>query len=236
MLDIKNSEKDKAMKTDVNEAFQRLSKAIQIRTVSFQGTSQTDVKPFLDFHRLLEESYPKIHGLLERKVINNCSLCYRWPGNDPELESIALLAHIDVVPVYSADENDWSYEPFSGKIADGFVWGRGTLDMKGTLMAIMKAVETLIGQGFTPERTIYLAFGHDEELGGTQGAEKIARYLKTEGVSLQYTLDEGMVILDPNHNSTYNYSRREQGECPSNRGNSLCQFQNFTGRYHKKSC
>ena len=71
MLDIENSEKDKTMKTNENEAFQRLSKAIQIRTVSFQGTSQTGVKPFLDFHRLLEESYPKIHGLLERKVINN---------------------------------------------------------------------------------------------------------------------------------------------------------------------
>lgn len=186
------------MEINANKASSILSKAIRIRTVSAQGgISQADVKPFQEFHRLLEESYPKIHGLLERKVINNCSLCYRWSGNDPDLESIAFLAHMDVVPVTSGEEKDWYYEPFSGEIADGFVWGRGTLDMKGTLMAIMEAVETLLGQGFTPERTIYLAFGHDEELGGKQGAQMIARYLKTKGVGLQYTLDEGMVILDP---------------------------------------
>lgn len=185
------------MEIDTDKVVQRLSEAIQIKTISEQDLSLVDLKPLLIFHTLLEKSYPNVHQHLERQVINGYSLCYQWTGNNPELEPIAFLAHMDVVPVDSEKAQEWHHEPFSGKIADGFVWGRGTLDMKGTLMAIMEAVEKLLEQGFRPERSIYLAFGHDEEIGGKQGANQIARHLKEKGIKFAYTLDEGMVILNP---------------------------------------
>ncbi len=180
----------------IPDAIKRLSKAIRLKTISSQEDSKMELKPFLDFQILLEKSYPAIHNNLKKEVINQYSLLYKWPGKNPKLEPIALLAHFDVVPVEPGTQDEWTFEPFSGEVADGFVWGRGTLDMKGSLMAIMEAIEKLLTNGFSPERTIYLAFGHDEELGGTQGAEQIMACLKKQGVQLSYTLDEGKSVLN----------------------------------------
>src|SRR6185503_18155256 len=91
-------------------------------------------------------------------------------------------------------ETQWKHSPFSGEIAEGYIWGRGTLDDKGNLVALLEGVEALLAQGFTPSRTIYLAFGHDEEIGGDQGAVKVAALLKSRGVKAEFSLDEGGVI------------------------------------------
>jgi len=185
------------METETRKTIQRLSESIQIKTISEPDVSSIDYEAFLKFHQFLVKSYPLIHQNLERQTINTYSLCYEWAGSNPDLEPIAFLAHMDVVSAPTGNEYDWRYDPFSGKIADGFVWGRGTLDMKSTLTAIMEAVETLLEQAFTPERSIYLTFGHDEEIGGLEGAKKIVQSLTKKGIRFSYTLDEGMVILGP---------------------------------------
>ncbi len=189
-------EKTEPVKLDRHKIISRLSRAIQLKTISHQESAKMDPAPFLNFISQLETSYPAIHGTLDRTAINTYSLLYKWPGKNPGLAPMALLAHYDVVPVEPGTQNDWIQGPFSGEIADGFIWGRGTLDMKGSFMAIMESIETLVEQGFSPQRTIYLAFGHDEEVGGVRGAGQIAAHLKKQGVHLSFTLDEGMVILD----------------------------------------
>jgi len=131
---------------------------------------------------------------LKREIVNDYSLLYRWQGSDPSLKPILLNAHTDVVPVEPNTEADWTHSPFSGTIADGFIWGRGAMDMKASLMGILEAIEYLITQSFVPARTVYLAFSHDEEAGGSNGTAKIAELLEGRGVRLNYTLDEGLVI------------------------------------------
>ena len=95
-----------------------------------------------------------------------------------------MTGHYDVVPVIPGTESAWEVPPFAGIIQDGIVWGRGALDDKSGVIGILEAVTYLIDQGFKPKRTIYLSFGHDEEIGGRQGAGKVAAYLKDAGIQL----------------------------------------------------
>jgi len=145
-------------------------------------------------HEYLASSFPQVDTTLKREIVNDYSLLYRWQGSDPSLKPILLNAHTDVVPVEPNTEADWTHSPFSGTIADGFIWGRGAMDMKASLMGILEAIEYLITQSFVPARTVYLAFSHDEEAGGSNGTAKIAELLEGRGVRLNYTLDEGLVI------------------------------------------
>jgi carboxypeptidase PM20D1 len=101
------------------------------------------------------------------------------------------MSHQDVVPVDQPTLKNWEAGPFEGKITDTHIIGRGTLDDKSSLIALMESVEKLLSESFTPSRTIYLAFGHDEEVGGKNGAGKIAAYLKEKGINAAMTLDEG---------------------------------------------
>jgi carboxypeptidase PM20D1 len=103
---------------------------------------------------------------------------------------------MDVVPVEPDSEKKWSHPPFAGRIADGYIWGRGAMDDKVNVLGVLEAVELLLAQGFQPQRTIYLAFGHDEEGGGQQGAAKIAALLGQRNVKLDFVLDEGSAITD----------------------------------------
>jgi carboxypeptidase PM20D1 len=103
---------------------------------------------------------------------------------------------MDVVPVDPATQGAWSHPPFEGAVADGFVWGRGALDDKASLVAIFEAIEALASAGFEPQRTMYFAFGFDEEVGGVSGARAIADTLASRGVHLEYALDEGSAVTD----------------------------------------
>jgi carboxypeptidase PM20D1 len=178
---------------DVDAAAQRLSRAIRHRTVSpVDSASQAE---FESFHTFLTESFPALHKRLERETVNQHSLLYTWHGTRTELKPILLMAHMDVVPVEPDTEKSWTHGPFSGRVADSFVWGRGAMDDKVSVLAILEAVEHLVSAGFQPQRTVYLAFGHDEEIGGNNGAAKIAATLAARKVELEYVLDEGMNIL-----------------------------------------
>lgn len=173
----------------------RLAEAIRFKTVSFQSPAESNAQEFQNFHAFLGKSFPLAHRHLGKELINEHSLLYTWQGKDARLKPILLLAHMDVVPVEPETEKSWTHGPFAGKIADGYVWGRGAMDDKASVLGILEAVEHLLKEGFAPERTIYLAFGHDEEIGGNHGAAKIADLLRARKVELEFVLDEGMNIL-----------------------------------------
>jgi carboxypeptidase PM20D1 len=173
-----------------------LSQSVQFQTISFQDPAQVDQSLFLAFHEFLAKRYPLVHQRLKKEVVNGLSLLYTWEGSDPQARPVILCAHIDVVPIAPGTMEDWTFPPFAGQIADGFIWGRGTMDDKGSLIAILEAVENLLAQGFEPRRTIYLAFGQDEEVGGAEGAVKMAELLAARGVRAEYVLDEGGFVID----------------------------------------
>jgi carboxypeptidase PM20D1 len=131
---------------------------------------------------------------LRRETVGSHSLLYTWQGSDTSLNPILLIGHLDVVPVEASTERDWLHDPFGGGIADGFIWGRGAIDNKSAVLGTLEAVEMLLAEGFQPARTVYLAYGHDEEVGGAAGAGEIAALLKARGVELQMVLDEGGMI------------------------------------------
>lgn len=181
---------------DQAQAVRHLSEAVQLQTVSYDDAVKNDTNQFVLLRNSIEAQYPAIQQHLKRTIINNYSLLYEWTGSHPEQKPILLTAHMDVVPANAAE---WHVDPFKGEVKDGFIWGRGTLDDKGSLFSILEAVEHLIENGYQPERTLYLGFGDDEEAGtpaGLTGAKMIAEYLKTKGIHPETVLDEGGVIMD----------------------------------------
>ena len=173
-----------------------LAGAIRIPTISNEGKVTHDDAAFRGFAAYLEQTYTLVRTHLERESVANYSLLYTWRGSDPKLAPILLAAHMDVVPVDPASAGKWTHPPFEGAIADGYLWGRGALDDKAAVIGIMEAVESLLASGAAPKRTVYLAFGHDEELTGTHGAANIVALLKKRGVQLEYALDEGGFVTN----------------------------------------
>lgn len=175
-------------------AAKRLGQAIRFRTISYGANKPVDGQAFQGLHRYLADTFPKVQASLKREIISDYSLLYTWQGSTPSLKPILLAAHLDVVPVQPGSDKNWIHPPFDGVVADGFIWGRGALDDKVSALGILEGVEFLLGSGFTPKRTVYLAFGHDEEVGGPKGAAAIAATLAKRGVRLDFTLDEGLVV------------------------------------------
>jgi carboxypeptidase PM20D1 len=171
-----------------------LAAAIRCPTIS-QENGVVDRKAFLDLHRVILNTYPRIHSVLHHQAVNKYSLLYIWPGQDLDLPPVLLTGHLDVVPADPASLSDWEHAPFSGQIADGYVWGRGTLDNKNQVITLLEAVEGLLRAGYQPRRSFILAFGHDEEVGGLNGARKISELLGQQGARLGVVLDEGGVVM-----------------------------------------
>lgn len=188
-----NSQQNKynsiALEPIPNQSLNRLSESIQIPTISNDNLT-IDTAKFIAFHQYLEKTYPTAHKLLQKKETNSLSLMYRWEGSQKK-DAVILLAHMDVVPI--ENESLWEVAPFSGRIDNEYIWGRGTLDDKGAIIAIFESIEMLAKSGFTPNRDIYLCFGHDEETMGS-GAKGMAEMLEKEGVSAHIILDEGLLI------------------------------------------
>lgn len=177
-----------------DDVITRLAGAIQIPTVSNEAA--TDTLVFSKMVDYIQTNYPLVDSLLNKELINDFSLLYKWPGRNANLKPILLMGHTDVVPVEESSLSEWTVPPFSGAVKDGYVWGRGTLDDKLTVFSILEAVSLLLKEDYQPERTVYLSFGHDEEVGGKYGAQTLARRFKKQGVQFEYTIDEGMIILE----------------------------------------
>lgn len=183
---------------DVDKYRKDLSDAIKIKTISNVDVDKVDWNEFKRLHALFEERFPLVYKNLKCEEISLASLLFTWEGKNPDLEPIALLGHQDVVPVAEGTEGDWTHPAFDGVDDGEFVWGRGALDMKNHLIAVLESVEALLAEGFEPERTVYLCFGHDEEIvaAPTSGAGSIAAVLKERGVHLDSVIDEGGAILN----------------------------------------
>ena len=181
---------------DADTIAQHLAAAIRFPTVSYgDGIKEKEKDAALEEMRSwLEATYPAFHKAATREVIGE-SLLFTWPGKNPDAAPVLLMGHMDVVPVVPGSEKDWAHAPFSGDIADGFVWGRGATDDKASVIAILEAAEALASSGFTPDRTILFAFGQDEEVGGNEGAAAIAKTLAARGTHAAWVLDEGPAIL-----------------------------------------
>ncbi len=194
------------MTTNLSQAFlsteektalaDHLAGAIRVQTVSYLEADRIDPQSFLDLHAYLAHNYPKVHARLKLELVNQYSLLFTWEGRRTDLKPVLFTGHIDVVPVEAGSEVNWGQPPFSGNVTDGFIWGRGTLDCKNTVIGVLEAVEMLLSAGFQPERTIMLAFGHDEEIGGKQGAAAISGLLKARSVFLEAVIDEGLAIIE----------------------------------------
>ena len=176
---------------DAPAAAARLAGAVRFPTVSVQSGAPIDTAAFHGLHDYLIASYPAAHAAMRREVLGGLSLLYTWPGRDSSAAPVVLMGHLDVVPVTEANRAEWLHAPFDGSMADGFVWGRGTIDDKSTVIAILEAVEGMAAAGLAPARTVYLAFGHDEEVGGRYGARVIVDTLVARGVKPALVLDEG---------------------------------------------
>lgn len=178
-------------------ALDRLAGAVRIQTVSVDDRPDVSGPAFLAFHRYLAQHFPLTHKVMRKEAINQYSLLFTWQGSHPELPPIILMAHQDVVPISPGTESQWLHDPFGGDMAEGYVWGRGSWDDKGNLMAMLEAAEHLMAKGAQPARTVYFAFGHDEEMGsqgGQRGAKAIAALLRSRNVHAQFAFDEGLLI------------------------------------------
>lgn len=196
-LSSKQVEPQPIQKVEIsNQVFDHLAGAIQFPTISFSEDAIPDSAVFNGFHAYLEETFPLVHTTMNRTKINGYSLLYEWKGSDTSKKPIILMSHQDVVPVDEPTLGMWEAPPFEGKINSEYIMGRGTLDDKSSLIALMESAEMLLKEGFQPSQTIYFAFGHDEEVGGGKGAAKIAEYLEGQGVKAAFTLDEGGMIAE----------------------------------------
>jgi carboxypeptidase PM20D1 len=173
---------------------EHLAAAIRFRTISHQDPKDDDRAAFAELRKFLLATYPRVHVGMVHETVNDDGLLYRWPGTDLAAPPILFLAHQDVVPVEPGTESKWTHPPFDGVIAEGFVWGRGAIDDKGSLICLFEAFESLLAEGWTPTRTLWFASGFDEEVGGRQGAKKIAEELRARGVQFAWVLDEGGVV------------------------------------------
>ncbi len=177
---------------------ERLGAAVRFKTISYQDREQIDYTQFDAFRQFLRESFPLVFSTLEVETVNQYSLLLRWPGSDPSLPPVLFTAHMDVVPIEPGTEQDWQHPPFAGVVADGRIYGRGTLDDKMGLMGHLEAAEHLLAQGFAPVRTIVFAFGHDEEISGRSGAKAIAARMRELGLHFAWMADEGGMLVTDN--------------------------------------
>lgn len=170
-----------------------LAGAVRIPTISYQDSAPRRAA-LASLHAYLERIYPRTHATLAHEVVGDANLLFKWTGTDTTLEPIVMMAHMDVVPVEPGSERDWTHPPFSGDIADGFIWGRGVLDDKLGVLSELEAVEALVAEGVRPRRTVYLAFGGDEEVAG-RGAIDIVQVLRARGVHPLVAIDEGSAVV-----------------------------------------
>ena len=166
-----------------------LAEMIKCKTISHADVSLDDESEFEKFEKLLPELFPAVFKKCSFEKVGNRGILIHWKGKSPESPSV-YMSHYDVV---SVEENDWEKPAFEGILDNGVLWGRGTLDTKGTLNGILQAAETLINEGFGPKNDIYFAFGGNEEVAG-DGSYGIVQLFKERGITPGFVLDEGGAV------------------------------------------
>jgi len=179
---------------DAQRVAETLAGAVRFRTIASASDPALNADQFRGLHAWLRQRFPLVHARLQREVVGGLSLLYTWPGSDPAAPAVVFMAHQDVVPIAPGTEASWRVPPFAGALREGHVWGRGTWDDKGNLVAQLQAVEMLLAAGFQPRQTVYLVAGADEEVGGTRGARQVAALLRQRQARLAFVLDEGLFI------------------------------------------
>lgn len=178
-----------AIQVDGDKATRDLAEMIKCKTISHRNSDEDDESEFLKFEKLLPELFPKVFATCSFEKVGNRGLLIRWQGKSPDAPSV-FMSHYDVVSVEAAD---WQKPAFDGILEDGFLWGRGTLDTKGTLNGILQAAELLISEGFVPNNDVYFAFGGNEEVSG-DGSYGIVQLFKQRGITPGLVLDEGGAV------------------------------------------
>ena len=178
-----------AIQVDGDKATRDLAEMIKCKTISHRNSDEDDESEFLKFEKLLPELFPKVFAICSFEKVGNRGLLIRWQGKSPDAPSV-FMSHYDVVSVEAAD---WQKPAFDGILEDGFLWGRGTLDTKGTLNGILQAAELLISEGFVPNNDVYFAFGGNEEVSG-DGSYGIVQLFKQRGITPGLVLDEGGAV------------------------------------------
>lgn len=173
-------------------AVERLSKLIQLKTVTCNDFSQVDMEEHRKIERFFKDNFPKVFKTLNMEKLNDFAYIFRWQGKNKGTKPVLFMAHFDVVP---AQDAGWHKPPFSGEVSEGYIWGRGTLDTKSSLLGILEAAEKLLENDYTPENTIYFAFGGDEEIMGLRGAVNMVKYFQQQNISFEWILDEGSIII-----------------------------------------
>ena len=177
---------------DKDKAVYNLQQLVRCKTVSYRDSSLEDSEEFDKLVALLPTLYPNVHKACTLTTLDDRGLLYLWKGKDDSYSPAVLMAHYDVVPVV---EEGWDEPAFEGIIKDGALWGRGTLDTKVTMNAILTASDHLIAEGFVPDRDIYFAFSGNEEING-KGAINIVDYFEKEGITPSFVLDEGGAVVE----------------------------------------
>ena len=181
----------KKIELDEEKIVKDMQEMIRCKTISYNDPDLIDESEFEKFRNLLPELYPNIHDNCSRQFIGKSGILYRWMGKE-EGDPVVLMSHYDVVPV---EEDQWEKPAFEAILENGELWGRGTLDTKGTLCGIMEAAEKLIGEGFTPNHDIYFAFCGDEEVNGASCPE-IVQWFENQGIHIAMVVDEGGAVVD----------------------------------------
>ncbi len=176
---------------DEEKAIAHLQSLIRCKTVSYRDKTLEDNAEFEKLEKLLPELYPHVCQTCELIKPNARALLFRWKGQSADKPGV-LMAHYDVVPV---NEADWQKPAFEGIIENGILWGRGTLDTKGTFNGVLEAADNLIAQGFMPANDLYLAFGGDEEISG-DGAPAIVNWFQEHDITPAFVLDEGGAVVE----------------------------------------
>ncbi len=182
-----------AYPVQLERALLKLQHLIKIPSVSTHDPKNMPMEQFQAIHDVMRTDYPLVHSHAEVTPLGG-SIIFHLKGSDKALAPALLISHLDVVPAGDADK--WSYPPFSGEIDSGYIWGRGTFDVKQQVTAILEACETLLEHGYTPQRSWYFAFGCDEEVSGTQGAVAIARHFHDRDIHFSMVLDEGGAVVE----------------------------------------
>jgi carboxypeptidase PM20D1 len=171
-------------------AVAHMSQAIQIQTETPNDDYQFDTATFLAYRKFIETAYPLIHKNLSRTTIDSFNYIYEWKGTDTSLLPMVLMAHYDVVPVEASAVKLWHAKPYGGEIKEKYIWGRGVLDDKSSMISILEAAEAQLEKGFKPKQTILLCFGADEESSG-KGATAMVKYFKDKNQKFDLVVDEG---------------------------------------------